>query len=97
MCYKYTDKIKIFLNLRALSFMWLIFVIYFIACRPLRDILVTNDSQSIIVKFCVYVGNNISQFLYSTTGLIAFYCTVFVAYLFLYLMLRTRFGKSLIG
>lgn len=76
LCYLHKEKIKKILNLRLLSFMWLIFLISFILCRPIRDILVVNDSQSNIVKFCVYVGNNISQFVYVTTGLIAFYCTV---------------------
>ena len=42
---------------------------------PLRDVLVTNESQTIFVKFWVYVGNNISQFLYAYIGLAAFYAT----------------------
>lgn len=73
--YKYFARIKHFITRKSLTIMWLVFILLFVIFRPLRDVLVTNESQTIFVKFWVYVGNNISQFLYAYIGLAAFYAT----------------------
>ena len=73
--YKYGDKIKPLITLKRLVVIWLLFVVFFVVFRPLRDMLVTNDSQSMYLKLMVYVGNNACQLLYASAGLIAFYGT----------------------
>ena len=73
--YKYADKIKPLITLKRMVVIWLVFVIFFVVFRPLRDVLVTNNSQSMYLKLMVYVGNNACQLLYASVGLIAFYGT----------------------
>ena len=73
--YKYADKIKSLITPIRLVVIWLLFVVFFVVFRPLRDMLVTNDSQSMYQKLMVYVGNNACQLVYAWAGLIAFYGT----------------------
>lgn len=73
--YKYADKIKSLITPKRLVVIWLLFVVFFVVFRPLRDMLVTNDSQSMYQKLMVYVGNNACQLLYASVGLIAFFST----------------------
>lgn len=73
--YKYADKIKPLITQKKLVVIWLLFVVFFVVFRPLRDVLVTYDSQSIYLKLIVFVGNNACQLLYASVGLIAFYGT----------------------
>lgn len=73
--YKYFARIKQFVTRKSLTIIWLLFALLFMIFRPLREVLVTNESQTVFVKFWVYVGNNISQFLYAYSGLAAFYAT----------------------
>lgn len=73
--YKYADKIKSLIIPKRLVLTWLVFAVFFVVFRPLRDVLVTNNSQSVYLKFVIYVGNNACQLLYASVGLIAFYGT----------------------
>ena len=73
--YKYSDKIKALITPKNLTIAWLVFIVFFVVFRPLRDVLVTNDGQSMFFKLMVYVGNNACQLLYASVGLIAFYST----------------------
>jgi len=73
--YKHSDRIKPLITSRRLVILWSVFVVFFVVFRPLRDVLVTNDSQSLYLKLMVYVGNNACQLLYALVGLIAFYGT----------------------
>lgn len=73
--YKYADKIKSLITPKRLVLTWLVFAVLFVVFRPLRDVLVTNTSQSVYLKFAVCVGNNACQLLYASVGLIAFYGT----------------------
>ena len=73
--YKHSDKIKALFTSRNLIVSWFVFVVVFVICRPLRDILVPNDSCSTIMKLLFVVGNHTCQLLYAWSGLIAFYGT----------------------
>lgn len=44
--YKYSDKIKAAITKKQLVWSWIIFVILFAILRPMRDVLVTNDTQT---------------------------------------------------
>lgn len=75
MVYKHSEKIKCLITTRKLVVSWLVFIAVFVICRPMRDVLVTNDSCSTIVKLLFVVGNHACQLLYAVSGLIAFYGT----------------------
>lgn len=75
LCYKYADKIKSLVYPNYLVVSWLVFVVLFVLLRPLRDILVVSDNQSMSLKLFVVVGNNACQLLYASAGLVAFYLT----------------------
>lgn len=73
--YKYADQIKAQITSKRLVVIWLVFVASFVVFRPLRDVLIADDSQSMCLKLMVYVGNNACQLLYASVGMIAFYGT----------------------
>ena len=73
LCYKYLDKIKAFVTPKNLTLLWLAFVVFFVVFRPLCDMLVANESQSLYLRFLILSGNNICHLLYASTGLFAFY------------------------
>lgn len=73
--YKYSDKIKALITPHNLTIAWLVFIVFFVILRPMRDVLVTNENQSIYSKMLICVGNNACQLFYASAGLIAFYGT----------------------
>lgn len=73
--YKYSDKIQVYITPRNLTIAWLVFIVCFVFLRPMRDILVTYGSQSLLLKLFIKIGNNACQIIYATTGLVAFYGT----------------------
>lgn len=73
--YKHSEKIKALITSQKLVVSWLVFVVMFVICRPMRDVLVSNDSCSIVMKVLLVVGNHTCQLLYALSGLIAFYGT----------------------
>lgn len=73
--YKYNDKIKSLITPKRLVITWLVFVVFFVVFRPLRDVLVTKENQSVFLKLMIYVGNNACRLLYASAGLTAFYGT----------------------
>lgn len=73
--YKHSEKIKSLITSRRLVFSWVIFVVVFVICRPMRDVLTPNVSSSNIVKLLLVVGNHGCQLLYAWSGLVAFYGT----------------------
>lgn len=76
LCYKHADKIKRFAKPKHIVVLWFIFIVLFVLLRPMRDILLTNDSQSIYLKLLVAVANNGCHMLYASWGLMAFYITI---------------------
>lgn len=74
--YKNTDRIKPLITPKRIVVSWSVFAVVFSVFRPLRDILVTSDDQSIYMKLLFCMGNNFCQLLYASVGLIAFYCSV---------------------
>ena len=75
LAYKHSDKIKAAINKKQLIWSWLIFVAVFAILRPMCDVLITNDTQTKLLKLFVNVGNNACQLIYANMGLMAFYCT----------------------
>jgi hypothetical protein len=73
--YKHSDKIKSVITKKRLIWSWIIFAILFVALRLMRDVLVTNDAQSKMLKLFIYIGNNACQMIYASVGLVAFYFT----------------------
>lgn len=73
--YKHSENIKSLITSRKLVVSWLVFVVVFLICRPMRDILEPNDSCNTIMKVLLVLGNNVCQLLYAGSGLIAFYAT----------------------
>ena len=73
--YKYSDKIKAMVTKKRLIWSWVIFAVVFAILRPMRDVLVTNDAQTKLLKLFIYIGNNACQLIYASVGLMAFYCT----------------------
>ena len=73
--YKYSDKIKPAITKKHLIWSWVIFAVVFALLRPMRDVLVTNDVQSKLLKLLILTGNNACQLIYASVGLMAFYCT----------------------
>lgn len=73
--YKYSDKIKAIVTKKRLIWSWVIFAVVFVLLRPMRDVLVTNDTQSKLLKLFIYAGNNACHLIYASVGLMAFYCT----------------------
>ena len=71
--YKYSDKLKAAITKKRLIWIWVIFAAVFAILRPMRDVLVTNDSQSKLLKLFIYTGNNACQLIYAGVGVIAFY------------------------
>ena len=73
--YKHSEKIKTLITPTFLIIAWVVFVVCFVVFRPLKDVLVTQENQSVYLKLLIYVGNNACQLLYASAGLIAFYGT----------------------
>lgn len=73
--YKHSDKIKAAITSRRLVYSWIVFAVLFAVLRPLRDVLVTDDTQAKLLKLLIYASNNACQLVYAWAGLIAFYCT----------------------
>lgn len=73
--YKHSDEIKKAITSRKLVASWIVFAVVFVICRPMRDVLVPNESSSNVVKLLLIVGNHACQLLYAWSGLIAFYGT----------------------
>lgn len=75
LAYKHSGKIKAAITKKRLVWSWTIFTILFAILRPMRDVLVTNEGQSVMAKLLVCFGNHSCQLIYASTGLIAFFCT----------------------
>lgn len=75
LAYKHSNKIKAAITKKRLIWIWVIFVLVFAMLRPMRDVLITNDNQTKLLKLFIYVGNNACQLIYASVGLMAFYCT----------------------
>lgn len=73
--YKYSGKIKAAITKKRLIWCWVIFAVVFAFLRPMRDVLVTNDAHSKLLKLFILTGNNACQLIYASVGLMAFYCT----------------------
>lgn len=73
--YKYSDNIKAMVTKKRLIWSWVIFAVVFAVLRPMRDMLVTNDAQSKLLKLFIYTANNACRLIYATVGVTAFYCT----------------------
>ena len=73
--YKHSEKIKSLITSRRLVISWIVFVVLFVICRPMCDVLVPNYTSSNIVKLLFVIGNHACQLLYAWSGLIAFYGT----------------------
>ena len=73
--YKYSDKIKAMVTKKRLIWSWVIFAVVFVLLRPMRDVLVTNDTQSKLLKLFIFAGNNACQLIYASVGVMAFYFT----------------------
>lgn len=75
LAYKHSNKIKAAITKKRLIWIWVIFVLVFAMLRPMRDVMITNDNQTKLLKLFIYVGNNACQLIYASVGLMAFYCT----------------------
>lgn len=73
--YKHKDEIKDAITPKRLVISWIVFALFFTVLRPLRDVLVTEESYPVISKFFIYLGNHACQLVYAWTGIIAFYGT----------------------
>lgn len=75
LAYKYSDKLKAAITKKRLIWSWVIFAVVFAVLRPMRDMLVADDTQAKLLKLLIYAGNNVCQLVYASVGLMAFYCT----------------------
>lgn len=73
--YKYSDRIKVLVTPRNLVISWVVFFALFAVLRPLRDVLIADDTCSRVQKLSLFVGNSACQLLYAWSGLIAFFAT----------------------
>jgi hypothetical protein len=73
--YKHFYKIKASITKKQLIWSWIIFALVFAVLRPLRDVLVADNTQAKFLKLLTYASNNTCQLVYASVGLMAFYCT----------------------
>ncbi len=73
--YKYSSFLKMHLSWKYLVLSWVTFLIVFVLFRPLRDVLIPNDTNGRIINGLIMAGNNLCLLLYGITGLLAFYYT----------------------
>lgn len=76
LCYKYKEQIYGLITPNRIIWSWIVFIVLFAVLRPIRDVLVTSEDQTIIQRLFVHLGNRACQFSYAWAGLIAFYSTV---------------------
>lgn len=71
--YQHRDKISDWLNARKTVWLWIVAFLCFAVFRPLRDILVPNDTIGIVLKIALASADHLSHLLYAITTLFAFY------------------------
>lgn len=73
--YKHSAQIKEKLQAMHLVWGWIIFVIAFIALRPLKETFEVGDSEGIINKVFTLSGRSACQLVYASIGTVVFYIT----------------------
>lgn len=73
--YKHLDDIKRFIDLKSLIIAWVTFIVLFIIFRLMRDFFNPDVASDKITKLVFYTINNVCVFIYSWSGLIAFFTT----------------------
>lgn len=74
--YKYLEYIKPMITQRNIIISWLVFIAVFAFFRPLQDMITIDDSTSYVSKIIVLLSIHGMQFLYASSGLIAFYMMI---------------------
>lgn len=73
--YKHSIQIKECLQARHLVWGWIIFVVAFIALRPLKETFAIGGSEGIINKVITMSGRSACQLIYASIGTVVFYIT----------------------
>ena len=73
--YKHSAKIKTHITKKWLIWSWIVFAVLFAVFRSMRDVLVVSESDTILIRILILIGNNACTLIYAWAGLIAFYGT----------------------
>lgn len=73
----YKNKVRISqcINNKSVIIMWIVFVVAFVIFRPLMGLLDYSQYEGIVSKMSIIIAGKISQFVYSFSGVAAFYFT----------------------